>query len=169
MHTLYLDVLKKFCSLVSSKSKTDRHKKWSLYNKINGIDQGLTFVKIPTTTSRISRTIAYIVHFKANELRSLMHHESAVLLRAMLLNYRRHFALLLGAFNIASTQENKSDNGSDQPTKSDGIPGNESTNGSDGSALFYLYVLISILVNTREELYTTIISYRIPIVGPNQI
>ena len=67
------------------------------------------------------------------------------------------------------TQENKSDNGSDQPTKSDGIPGNEFTNGSDGSALFSLYVLISILMNTREELYTTIISYRIPIVGLNQI
>ena len=67
------------------------------------------------------------------------------------------------------TQENKSDNGSDQPTKSDGIPGNECTNGSDGSALFSLYALISILVNTKEEFYTTIISYRIPIVGPNQI
>ena len=50
-----------------------------------------------------------------------------------------------------------------------GFRGNESTNGSYGSALFSLYVLISILVNTREELYTTIISYRIPIVGPNQI
>ena len=59
--------------------------------------------------------------------------------------------------------------GSDQPTKSDGILGNESTNGSDGSALFSLYVLISILVYTKEELYTTIISYRIPIVGPSQI
>ena len=58
--------------------------------------------------------------------------------------------------------------GSDQTTKSDGIPGNKSTNGSDGSALFSLYVLINILVNTRE-LYSTIISYRIPIVGPNQI
>ena len=68
-----------------------------------------------------------------------------------------------------TTQENKSDNGSDQPTKSDGISGNESTNGSNGLALFSLYMLISILVNTREELYTTIISYRIPIVGPNQI
>ena len=49
------------------------------------------------------------------------------------------------------------------------ISRNESTNGSDGSALFSLYMLISILVNTREELYTTIISYRIPIVGLNQI
>ena len=68
-----------------------------------------------------------------------------------------------------ATQENKSDNGSEQPTKSDRIPGNESANGSDGSVLFSLYVLISILVNTREELYTTIISYRIPIIGPNQI
>ena len=67
------------------------------------------------------------------------------------------------------TQENKSDKGSDQPTKSDGIPGNKSTKGSDGSALFSLYVLIGILVNTREELYTTIIPYRILIVGPNQI
>ena len=50
-----------------------------------------------------------------------------------------------------------------------GFRGNESTNGSDGLALFSLYVLISILVNTWEELYTTIISYRIPIVEPNQI
>ena len=66
-------------------------------------------------------------------------------------------------------KENKSDNGSDQPTKSDGIQGNESTNGSDESTLFFLYVLIIILVHTREELYTTIISYRIPIVEPNQI
>ena len=71
--------------------------------------------------------------------------------------------------SLSLSQENKSDNGSDQATKSDGIPGNESTNESDESALFSLYVLISILVNTREELYTTIISYRIPIVGPNQI
>ena len=70
---------------------------------------------------------------------------------------------------LSTVQENKSDNGPHQPTKSDGIPGNESTNGFDGSALFSLYVLISILVNTREELYTTIISYRIPIVGPIQI
>ena len=67
------------------------------------------------------------------------------------------------------TQENKSDDGSEQPTKSDGIPGNESTNGSDGSALFSLYVLISILGNTSEELHTTIISDRIPIVGADQI
>ena len=36
------------------------------------------------------------------------------------------------------TQENKSDKGFDQPTKSDGVRGNESTNGSDGSALFSL-------------------------------
>ena len=71
--------------------------------------------------------------------------------------------------HTVGSQENKSDNGSDQPTKSDGILGNESTNESDRSALFSLYVLISILVNTREELYTTIISYRIPIVGLNQI
>ena len=70
---------------------------------------------------------------------------------------------------MSRTQENKSDNGSNQPTKSDGIPGNESINGSDGSALFSLYVLINILVNTREEFYTTIICYRIPMVGPNQI
>ena len=69
--------------------------------------------------------------------------------------------------SIFSTQENKSDNVFDQSTKSDGIPGNESTNGSDGSALFSLYVLLSILVNAREELYTTIISYQIPVVGPN--
>ena len=68
-----------------------------------------------------------------------------------------------------TTQENKSDNGSDQPTKSDGIPGNKPTKGSDVSALFSFYVLISILVNTKQELYTMIISYRIPIVGPNQI
>ena len=46
---------------------------------------------------------------------------------------------------------------------------NKSDNGSDGSALFSLHVLISILVNTTKELYTTIISYRIPIVEPNQI
>ena len=81
------------------------------------------------------------------------------------------FVFLISLFFRFSfpTQENKSDNGSDQPTKSDEIPGNESTNGSDRSTLFSLYVLISILVNTREEFYTTKISYRIPIVGPNQI
>ena len=57
----------------------------------------------------------------------------------------------LGNSKLYDTQENKSDSGSDQPTKSDGIPGNESTNGSDGSALFSLYVLIRILVNTRRS------------------
>ena len=71
--------------------------------------------------------------------------------------------------NAYLIQEYKSDSGSDQLTKFDGIPGNESTNGSDGSALFSLYVLISILVNTTEKLYTTTIFYRIPIEGPNQI
>ena len=69
----------------------------------------------------------------------------------------------------STLQENKFDNGSDQSTKSDEIPGNGSTNGFHGSALTSLYVLISILRNTRDELYTTIISYRIPIVGFNQI
>ena len=94
--------------------------------------------------------------------------------RFVLKNMMAHLTSSLTRATLASSmltpsQENKSDNGSDQPTKSDGIPGNESTNGYDRSALFSVYVLISILVNTREELYTTIISCRIPIVGPNQI
>ena len=82
---------------------------------------------------------------------------------------RQKFSIRFDVKIITTAQENKSNNRSDQPTKSDGISGNKSTNGSDGSALFSLYLLISILVNTRDELYTTIISYRIPIVGPNQI
>ncbi|CAF3664184.1 unnamed protein product [Rotaria sp. Silwood1] len=102
LHTLYLGVFKKFCSLIFSKSKTDRQQKWSLYNKINSIDQGLSSVKIPTTTSRRFRTIKHIARFKANEFRSLMHHGSTVLLQAKLPKYRRHFALLLAAVNIAS-------------------------------------------------------------------
>ena len=44
----------------------------------------------------------------------------------------------LNVLILDTTQENKSNNGSDQPTKPHGIPGNESTNGSDGSALFSL-------------------------------
>ncbi|CAF3713876.1 unnamed protein product [Rotaria sordida] len=40
LHTLYLGVFKKFCLLTFSKSKTGRRQKWSLYNKINSIDQG---------------------------------------------------------------------------------------------------------------------------------
>ncbi|CAF1347745.1 unnamed protein product [Rotaria sp. Silwood1] len=102
LHTLYLGVFKKFCSLIFSKSKTDRQQKWSLYNKINSIDQGLSSVKIPTTTSRRFRTIKHIARFKANEFRSLMHHGSTVLLQAKLPKYRRHFALLLAAVTIAS-------------------------------------------------------------------
>lgn len=102
LHTLYLGVFKKFCSLVFSKSKIDRRQKWSLFNKINSIDQGLASVKIPTTTSRRFRSIKDIKTFKANEYRSLMHQGSTVLLRGMLPKYRRHFALLLSAVNIAS-------------------------------------------------------------------
>ncbi|CAF1428373.1 unnamed protein product, partial [Rotaria sordida] len=102
LHTLYLDVFKKFCSLIFSKSKTNRQQKWSLYNKINSIDQGLSFVKIPTTTNRRFQTIKHSARFKANEFRSLMHHGSTLLLQAMLPKYRRHFALLLAAVNIAS-------------------------------------------------------------------
>jgi len=73
-----------------------------LFNKINSIDQGLASVKIPTTTSRRFRAIKQIKTFKANEYKSLMHHGSTVLLRAMLPKYRRHFALLLSACNISS-------------------------------------------------------------------
>ncbi|CAF3798064.1 unnamed protein product, partial [Rotaria sordida] len=102
LHTLYLGVFKKFCLLTFSKSKTGRRQKWSLYNKINSIDQGLSSVKIPTTTSRRFRTIKHIARFKANEFRSLMHHDSTVLIQAILPKHRRHFALLLGAVNIAS-------------------------------------------------------------------
>lgn len=102
LHTLYLGVFKKFCLLVFSKARNDRRQKWSLYNKINGIDEGLAGVKIPTTTSRRFRTIKDITRFKANEFRSLMHHGSTVLLQAMLPKYRRHFALLLAAVNTAS-------------------------------------------------------------------
>ena len=102
MHTLYLGVFKKFCLLIFSKSKTGRRQKWLLYNKINSIDQGLSSVKIPTTTSRRFRTIKHIARFKTNEFRYLMHHGSTVLLQAMLPKYRRHFALLLVAVNIAS-------------------------------------------------------------------
>ncbi|CAF0973343.1 unnamed protein product [Rotaria sp. Silwood1] len=64
--------------------------------------EGLSSVKIPTTTSRRFRTIKHIARFKANEFRSLMHHGSTVLLQAKLPKYRRHFALLLAAVNIAS-------------------------------------------------------------------
>ncbi|CAF3999816.1 unnamed protein product [Rotaria sordida] len=102
LHALYLGVFKKFCLLIFSKSKTDRQQKWLHYNKINSIDQGLSSVKIPTTTSRRFRTIKHIARFKTNEFRSLMHHGSTVLLQAMLPKYRRHFALLLAAVNITS-------------------------------------------------------------------
>lgn len=102
MHTLYLGVFKKFCLLLFSKARNDRRQKWSLYHKINSIDEGLASVKIPTTTSRRFRTIKQITRFKANEFRSLMHHGSTVLLQAMQPRYRRHFALLLAAINTAS-------------------------------------------------------------------
>ncbi|CAF4252206.1 unnamed protein product [Rotaria sp. Silwood2] len=102
LHTLYIGVFKKMCLLVFSKSKINRQQKWSLYNKINSIDQGLAAVKIPTTTSRRFRSIKKLERYKANEFRSLMHHGSTVLLRAKLPKYRRHFALLLAAVNIAS-------------------------------------------------------------------
>ncbi|CAF0897798.1 unnamed protein product [Rotaria sordida] len=102
LHTLYLGVFKTFCSLIFSKFKTNRQQKWSLYNKISGIDQGLSSVKIPTTTSRRFRTIKHIVRFKANEFRSLIHHGSTVVLQAMLPKYRQHFALLLAVVNITS-------------------------------------------------------------------
>ncbi|CAF3093800.1 unnamed protein product [Rotaria sp. Silwood2] len=62
----------------------------------------LAAVKIPTTTSRRFRSIKKLERYKANEFRSLMHHGSTVLLRAKLPKYRRHFALLLAAVNIAS-------------------------------------------------------------------
>ena len=102
LHTLYLGVFKRLCLLLFSKARNDRRQRWSLYNKINSIDEGLANVKIPTTTSRRFRTIREITRFKANEFRSLMHHGSTVLLQAMLPKYRRHFALLLAAVNTAS-------------------------------------------------------------------
>ena len=55
--------------------------------------------------------------------------------------------------------------GFDHSTIFDGIPGNESTSGSDGWTVFSISVLISILINTREGKgsKTTISSFWIPI------
>lgn len=102
LHTLYLGVFKKMCFLWFSNSKEHRRHRWSLFDKMDSIDEGLAAVRIPTTTNRRFRSVKEISHFKANEFRSLMHQGSTVLLQAMLPKYRRHFALLLAAINIAS-------------------------------------------------------------------
>lgn len=102
LHTLYLGVFRKLCLLIFSKDKMHRREKWSLYKKINSIDEGLASIKIPTTSSRRFRSLKQIRRFKANEFRSLMHHGSTVLLHAMIPPYRQHFSTLLAAVNTAS-------------------------------------------------------------------
>ena len=102
LHTLYLGVFKKLCLLWFSNARDHRRQKWSLFSKIDSIDEGLAAVRTPTTTSRRFRSVKEISNFKANELRSLMHQGSTVLLQAMVPKYRKHFALLLAAVNTAS-------------------------------------------------------------------
>ncbi|CAF0922030.1 unnamed protein product [Didymodactylos carnosus] len=71
-------------------------------NKIEQIDDALAHIRTSTTTSRRFGSIKKIKKFKANELKSLMHHGSTVLLEYMKPVYREHYSLLLAAINLAS-------------------------------------------------------------------
>ena len=101
LHTIYAGVFKQLLRLLFD--YVYRSKPWSLYKKIDRINELLSHVQTPSTTQRRFRSIQYIAKYKASEYRCLFHFGIPVILECMKENNCKHLLLsLITAINLAS-------------------------------------------------------------------
>lgn len=101
LHTIYAGAYKQLLHLLLDSEY--RRQSWSLYHKINRIDELLSYVQIPSTTQRRFRSILYISKYKASEFRSIFHFGTPALLECMQKNEHKILLLsLVTAVNLAS-------------------------------------------------------------------
>lgn len=101
LHTIYAGAFKQIIRLLFDHEH--RSKPWSLYKKIDRIDELLYHVQIPSTTQRRFRSIRHIAKYKASEYRSLFHFGIPVILECMKENDCKNLLLsFITAINLAS-------------------------------------------------------------------
>lgn len=81
LHTIYAGAFKQIIRLLFDHEF--HSKPWSLYKKIDRIDELLSHVQTPSTTQRRFRSIRHIAKYKASEYRSLFHFGIPVILECM--------------------------------------------------------------------------------------
>jgi hypothetical protein len=102
LHTIYAGVFKQLLRLLFDYEY--RSKPWSLYNKINRIDELLSHIQTPSTTQRRFRSIEHISKYKASEYRCLFHFGTPAVLECMKENIYKNLLLsLITAINLASS------------------------------------------------------------------
>lgn len=101
LHTIYAGAFKQLLRLLFDYEH--RAKRWSLYKKIDRIDELLSHVQTPSTTQRRFRSIRYMTRYKASEYRSLLHFGIPVILECMKENDCKNLLLsFITAINLAS-------------------------------------------------------------------
>lgn len=102
LHTIYAGSFKKLMNLLLDRRY--RNEEWSLFKKIDHIDELLSHIKVPTTTQRRFRSITLISKFKASEFRSLFHFGIPVILQCVVKQAHKVLLLcFLAAINLASS------------------------------------------------------------------
>ena len=101
LHTIYAGAFKQLLRLLFAYEH--RSQSWSLYKKIDRIDELLFHVQTPSTTQRRFRSIQYISQYKASEYRCLFHFGIPVILESMKENDSKNLLLsFITAINLAS-------------------------------------------------------------------
>ena len=101
LHTIYAGAFKQLLRLLFDHEY--RSQPWSLYEKVNQIDELLSHVQTPSTTQRRFRSIHHISKYKASEYRCLFHFGMPAIIECIKKNDCRILLLtLLAAINLAS-------------------------------------------------------------------
>jgi hypothetical protein len=101
LHTIYSGAFKQLLRLLFDYEY--RSKPWSLYNKINRIDELLSHIQNPSTTQRRFRSIEPLSRYKASEYRCLFHFGTPAILECTKENIYKNLLLsVITAINLAS-------------------------------------------------------------------
>jgi len=109
LHTIYSGVYKQLLHLLFHTEY--RSQSWSLFKKIEQIDQLLLLVQVPSTTQRRFRSIRMISKFKGSEFRCLFHFGFTAIIQHI--NDNKLKLLLLSfvtAINLASASHVSNEN-----------------------------------------------------------
>lgn len=100
LHTIYAGAFKKLMELLFDRRY--RKEDWSLFKKLNHIDEALSYVKVPSTTQRRFRSIKKLNKFKASEYRTLCHFGIPIITRYTSKQIQTLLLCFLTAINLAS-------------------------------------------------------------------
>ncbi|CAF4008307.1 unnamed protein product, partial [Rotaria sp. Silwood1] len=102
LHTIYGGGFKRLMQLLFDRKY--RKQEWSLFKKINHIDELLSHIKIPSTTQRRFRSIKLMSKFKASEFRTLFHFGIPIIVRCVPKQTQKMLLSFLTAINLASSE-----------------------------------------------------------------